>query len=301
LTEFIHRRLDVAFALGEGSFGEDGTANTITMSGLRVSASVVKAGGTGVTNAQIRIFGMKLADMNKLSTLGKPVMQDRRNSIAVSAGVAGGGMSLLFTGNISQAWADLNSSPQAAFIVLAFDGGNFATMPIPANTWKGSIDVATIMASLATQLGLTLENNGVSVILDNPYLWGSARDQVKSVAEQADINYLIENVGSGSAAGTLAIWPKNGTRGGAAVLVSKDTGLVGYPAFTQNGMAFRVLYNPKILFGSQIKVESIISTANGYWTPISVNHDLESETPGGAWFTTVQVNAYGRPVEGIAH
>src|SRR5579862_7611956 len=145
LTEFIHRRLDVAFALGEGSFGEDGTANTITMSGLRVSASVVKAGGTGVTNAQIRIFGMKLADMNKLSTLGKPVMQDRRNSIAVSAGVAGGGMSLLFTGNISQAWADLNSSPQAAFIVLAFDGGNFATMPIPANTWKGSIDVATIM------------------------------------------------------------------------------------------------------------------------------------------------------------
>jgi hypothetical protein len=300
MSQYIHRRLDVAFTLGKGAFGDDGTQNTITMSGLRVSANVTKAGGTGATMAQIRIYGMTLQDMNKLSTLGKPVTQDRRNVVAVSAGVAGGGMALVFAGNINQAWADLNAAPQAAFIVLAVDGGLLATMPLSANTWKGSIDVATIMASLANQMGLTLENNGVSVILDNPYLWGSARDQVQSVAEQAGINYIIENVGTGSARGTLAIWPKNKTRGGSAVLVSKDSGMVGYPTFTQNGMAFKVLYNPTIIFGSQIKVESEIETANGYWTPISIDHDLESETPGGQWFTTIQANAVDH-VTGITH
>lgn len=287
---YAHRRIDVAFTLGEGDFGESGQ-NTITMTGLRVSASIVKAGGMGFTQAQIRIFGMTLSDMNKLSTLGKPVIQDRKNSIGISAGVDGGPMAIAFEGNIRQAWADLNAAPQAPFTVLAFDGGLLATKPIPATSYQGAVDVATIMARLASDLGLTLENNGVSVILSNPYLHGAARDQVASVAEAAHINYLFENVGTG--AGKLVIWPKDGVRGGSTPLLTKDTGLVGYPAFTENGIIVKTEYNPTILFGSQIEVRSELTTACGFWTPVAISHDLESEMPGGQWFTTIQCNVWG--------
>jgi hypothetical protein len=290
--EYKHRKLDVAFTLGEGSFGEDGTQNTITLTGLRVAISVNKAGQTGFTEAQIRVFGMSLSDMNKLATLGTPLEnQTRRNFIGVAAGSGDGATSIVFQGNIQQAWADMNGSPQVPFTVLAHDGGMLATKPVPATSYKGAVDVATVMARLAVQNQMTLENNGVSVILNNPNLWGSPRDQIASVATQANINYLIEDMGA--AGGKLVIWPKGGTRGGSTVLLSPETGMVGYPAFWQAGIVVKTLYNPTILFGSRIEVKSELTPACGFWSPANVTHDLESETPGGQWFTTLHCITFG--------
>lgn len=293
MSGFKHRKIDVAFTLGEGAFGETGTENTVTLTGLRVSISVVKAGGIGFTQAEVRVYGMDLSDMNKLSTLGKPVIQDRKNSIGVSAGDVGGAMSVVFQGNIRQAWADFNGMPNVPFIVLAFDGGLLATKPLPVNSYSGDVDVATVLAGLCQQLGLTLENNGVSSIVSNPYLHGSAADQIRDICGHSipRINYILENVGS--AGGKLAIWPADGIRAGAVPLIAPETGMVGYPAFTENGIVIRTTYDPTVIFGAKIEVRSDIKPACGFWQPFSVAHDLEAETPGGAWFTTLQCNTFG--------
>lgn len=294
---FVRRRLDIAFSLGEGQFGDTGSQNTVTLTGLRASINVVKV-GISLASAEIRIYGMTLSDMNRFTTLGKPVSRAYQNSIAVSAGVAGEATAIVFQGIISAAWADLNSAPEVPFIVLARDGGMLATKPIPATSYKGAVDVATIMAGLADQLALTLENNGVSVMLTNPYLAGDAYAQIRWVAEHAGINFTIENEAQGK--GTLAIWPKGGSRGKAAVVVSPETGMVGWPAFTMDAIFVKVLFNPTILFGSQVEVRSELTPACGFWTPVQINHDLESETPNGQWFTTMMLNIYGH-VTAVAH
>ena len=65
--------------------------------------------------------------------------------------------------------------------------------------------------------------------------------------------------------------------------------MVGYPSVgVKNSIRLRTLFNPAIAFLSQIKVESVIGPANGTWTVNMLSHELESETPGGAWFTDLE-------------
>lgn len=280
---YVHRRLNVTFTLGTGDFGEAGSQNTVTLSGLRISASVSKAGGPTFTSAQLRVFGMSLSHMNQLSTLGKPLNLERKNAVTLQAGVEGGAMSTVFSGNMRDAWADMNASPRVPFLVTAVDGGLEAIKPVVPNSYQGAVDVATVMTDLARLGGYTLENNGVTQIMSNSYLSGTITDQIKAVAEHAGIRHIIEN-------GTLAIWPKNGSRGGLIPLINKSSGMVGYPSYTAGGIVVKTLYNPSIQFGGKIKVESIVEPANGQWVVFSVVHDLDSETPNGQWFTTLYCN-----------
>jgi hypothetical protein len=135
------------------------------------------------------------------------------------------------------------------------------------------------MQSLATQMGLSFENSGVDVKLSFPYFYGSARNQAFFVAYHAGINWIIDNR-------TLAIWPAGGARGGQVPEVSPATGMVGYPAFVDQGIQVTTLFNPSIGYGSKVHVKSSILPPTGNWAVYSLDHDLEANMPGGKWFTT---------------
>lgn len=282
------RRIDLTFRLGEGSFGGDGS-NTVKVTGLRCTASISKAGGVSMTALQLRVYGLPLTLMNRLTTLGKQLTAGRNNTVTVEAGSDDTGMAVVFIGTIHQAWADLNSAPDAVFTVEAYTSLLDALRPLPPTSFNGSADVATILSGLAQQMGYAFENNGVSVQLAYPYFPGTGRDQAMAAAHAANINILFDD-------STLAIWPKNGKRGGAAVLLSKDTGMVGYPTWTANGLVITSEFNPSITFGGTIHVQSIITPACGDWTVFKVDHDLESEMPGGKWFTRVEATILGHTV-----
>ena len=278
---FTQKRINVTFTLASGSFAGS-TANTVTLTGYRVSAHVVKAGGASQGECQLRIYGMGLSLMNQLSTLGRTPVIVGKNTVSVSAGDDVNGVGVAFVGTISQAYTDLGGAPDAIFHVSAYAGLYQAVQAIPPTSIKGSADAAVIMSSLATQMSLDFENNGVSVMLANPYFPGSARTQAEAVARAANIEWIIDN-------GKLAIWPKSGSRGGVIPLISPETGLVGYPFPSGQGLlGLRTLFNPTISFGAKIQVQSSITLACGTWTVCHIDHDLESETPNGAWFTMLQ-------------
>ncbi|MGA9869288.1 MAG: hypothetical protein WBQ75_22880, partial [Acetobacteraceae bacterium] len=167
---------------------------------------------------------------------------------------------------------------------LGFVGLQDAMRPVPPTSYPGTPDAAVILAGLADQMGYAFENNGVSVILSQPYFPGTARTQALACAKAANIEMFIDDTSQ-----TLAIWPKGGNRGGEIPLISKDTGMVGYPAYS-GGQQMRVttLYNPSIRFGGQVKVQSSITPADGEWTVNKITHHLESMMPGGEWFTYLE-------------
>lgn len=277
---FVERRIDLTFQLGKGAFGNDGYTTT-TVKGLRVSATVSKAGGVSMSNLQMRVYGMSLSDMNKLSTLGKPLIDGRNNRVRVEAGDDVAGMTTVFIGIISEAWVDMSDQANAVFIVTAHSGLLDALRPTAPVSYRGATDTAVVMQQLADEMGYQFENNGVQATLASPYLSGTPRMQVESVANAANINWTIDN-------DTLAIWPKGQSRAGSIPLISPTTGLVGYPAHTQNGIALQVLFNPAIVFGGRVQVQSALTPANGTWTVFSVRHELESEMPNGKWFTEME-------------
>lgn len=282
---FLERRIRLTFLLGQGAFGNGGY-NQTTLEGLRVAATVTKQGGVSMSQLQMRVFGMPLTDMNRLSTLGKPLVEGRNNKVRVEAGDDATGYATVFIGTISEAWVDLTDQTNAAFIVTAHSGLLDALKPAPPASYRGPTSVSVIMASLAQEMGYQFEDGGVQVTLANPYFPGTPRMQVEQAAAAANINWVIDDE-------TLAIWPKGQARGGVVPLLNASTGLVGYPAHTQNGIALQVLFTPSITFGGRVQVDSDLTPANGTWTVFSVTHDLESETPGGKWFTRLECSVLG--------
>jgi hypothetical protein len=278
-VSFVRRRIGLTFQLGRGSFGEEGY-DTIKLTGRRVSCSIVKAGGASMGECQLVVYGMLKQDMDALSTLGQIPTAQRRNTLVVEVGDENADLSTVYIGSITNAYFNAQAAPETSFVVLAHAGLVEALRPIGPTSIIGPVDVAVSMAELARQCGLDFEDNGVKVTLPTVYFAGTARDQIKAMADAANINWIIDN-------GKLAIWPRPGRRATQPrTLVSPDSGMVGYPVFNVQGIEATTLFNPGLVYGAAVQIErSAITKANGEWYIYTLYYELESELPGGKWFT----------------
>ena len=283
----IQRKITIQIALVDGNGG----SNTYTLEDHRVSLTVTNAGSASMGQANIRIFGMTLSAMNEISTLGLIPGVFKPNMVRVIAGDDVNGMSTIYTGTITAAWADMMGAPDIAFTIQATAGLSEAMLPIEPSSYPGTADVAVILSDLASKMktpayeaGLQFENNGVSVILATPYFPLSGRAQIEAVCDHANIDWTIEN-------GKLAIWPKGASRSQPIVPeISADTGMVGYPAYTATGIVVTTQFNPTIRYGASVKVVSELKPAcRDDWHVMKLTHDLECDLPGGKWFTQVQL------------
>jgi hypothetical protein len=290
-----------------GTFNESGT-NTATFSGLRTVARIENSGGFSGSKASIDVYGISPSLMNQMATLGMVYNIVEKNTLTLQAGDDQAGVATVFSGTIVAAYADLNSAPDVPFHFECNAGVGNLVAPSPATSYAGATSVETIMTAIARQMGVTFENSGVNVSLRNPYYAGTYLQQMQAVAQDANINAQLIN------GQTLAIWPKGGSRNTPTpTTISAQTGMVGYPSFTQNGIMLKTLFKPEITFGSLIKVESIVidaaqqsksapvSTvlpANGVWAITKLDHNLDSDVPRGQWLSMIQAYnpKYPRPI-----
>lgn len=275
----VQRLIDVTFHRPGG--GTLGAGNTVKLSGLRVSAKIVKVGAPAMGQATLVIYGMTLDKMNDLSTLGRRIREIPHDEITVEAGDAASSMTTVFQGTIYNSWPDFDSAPDVGFHVMANSGPVEAVTTVPPTNYSGGVDVVTVLQELATQAGLKFESNGVSVKVESQYLYGPVRNQIRAVAAAAGIGWTIDDK-------TLILWPRDGAREGEAVLLSPKTGLIGYPGFHAYGITLRTIFNKAIQFQKKIVVESDLKRACGTWIVSVLDHDLEALTPGGKWQSSIE-------------
>lgn len=287
----VQRKLKATITLaaiegqGQQTFTNSGGADTVIVENLRMSAEILHAGGPSDGTLDLTIYGLARSTINRLSTLGMKLNLVPKNQIVLEAGDDTSGMSVVFTGYILAALADMNAQPDVSFHMSAHTLAPQSVAPAKPSSFKGTADVATIMSGFATQLGLKFENNGVQLSFENAYYSGSLRSQAQQCVKDAGISW---NAGEG---GILAIWPKFGARNGQIPLVSPQTGLIGYPTYSNLGVNVRTLYNPSVGYGQKIQVQSSLKAASGLFTVYGLQHSLSCEMPDGPWFSTI--NCYG--------
>lgn len=280
MTDFVKRKIDVTFRMGEGETGEK-PGPIIKISGLRVATRTEYYNAAIQAECQIRIYGLKQSLMNYLSGTGYGGTEIRRNTVIVEAGNEGGVISTVYQGEIRYSYADYAGAPEVYLNVQCYAALVAATKPEESVSYKGATDVATIMQGLAKKMVLAFENDGVNVKLTDQHLKGTALDQVKQCAQAANIDYSIEF-------GKLVIFPKGQARKKVTpVVISKETGMVGYPATSSQGLSIVTVFNPSLVVGGRIEIRSDITTAQGEWVIAGINHVLESELPNGAWFSQI--------------
>ena len=281
------KQLRFVITLGTGKFGSSNN-DTVTLQGFRAIADIDKAGGMMMGTLKAKIYGVKQADMNSITTLQWKPQTWIPNTVEVFA-IDGTAETLIFAGNIVNAWADYQGMPDVFLHIQAQAAFFNALKAIPPRSFKGPIDTPSVMAQIAADLGYTFENNGVTTQLTDLYLPNTGLEQAKDLARAAGCDlYLDDKV--------LAITPPNVPRKALIPVISPSSGLIGYPTFDGVGVNFQALFNPGVTFGGSIKLETDVQQAAGEWIVTSVAHRLESEKPGGAWYSTIRGNANGLAV-----
>lgn len=257
-------------------------SNTVTLEGFRASVRVQNVGAPAKVQALALLYGLNDSTMQELSVLGLVFNSIQKNALTISAGNPESGFSPVFGGTVWSAMGDYNKAPDVPFVVQAQSGYINQVVPIAASSFPQSTDVATIMSGFAAQYPLGFENNGVTVQLPPSYFPGTLDQQIRRCAKAANINAEIVDGGT-----KLAIWPMGGSRTSlsSVPLVSKDTGMIGYPTLSPNGyMVVRNLFNPQIAFGGTIQVISArVPQANRTWVVQKMDLELDSLVPKGQW------------------
>lgn len=286
---FVERVISLTFTKVGGTFAETGVS-TFTVEGLRVQCNVFNVGGISVGAANLRVLGLTREQLNDLSGLNSGFMVQRMIQLDIRAGDAGSPLQLIFSGQMNVGQIDMSGQPDSALVIVAAAGMIASMTPANPTSYPASASHLDVLADLAKRAGLAFEPNGPPKTLATMYVFGSYRDQMLRVADAANVNIaIIDN--------TLVVWPRRGFRGTNSVpIISPESGLVGYPSYSDNGIGITTLFNPFLRLGQLFDVKSSLPFACGRWIAFGVKHDLESQTPNGKWFTTCTGQPYlGQP------
>lgn len=260
-------------------------ADVVSLDGHRMEAMIERSGanlGAGVMN--LRVWGMRADLMGQFATDMLSPFQVRGDLVSLEVLNESVGTTTAFEGTMLSANMDFSGAPEVSFNVFARSGYWANVTPAAPNSYRGAASVANILEALAKTQGWGFANYGVTTMLSNPYLAGTAWDQIQKITSAAGIAATVEN-------NTLHIWPANGQRGDEVIEVSAVNGMLGCPTFKLPGIELRTIYNPELAYGKQVLIKSdAVPKANGVFKIFQVNHQLSTNIPDGPWFSTIGVS-----------
>jgi hypothetical protein len=278
------RKIDLTFQIGTGDFGVSG-ADQLTLTGLRVYAHLEAVVSPHMASvALLRVYGMSLDHMNAVSVAGL-LYQSRKNLVQVRAGDDASGMTTVFDGLITEAYPKLDGgADDRHFYVYATPATAIQLKPVSPSSYPGSVPASQVLKTLAQSVGYTLQDNGVTAVLQTPYLPGTVWQQIQAVVAAADCFAFLDSVNK-----VLITWSKNSkTTPPVTVIVGPQTGMINYPMFQNKQIIVRTLFSPSMAIspGTTVLVQSELKAANNAKLTLNmVTHELESQEPGGPWET----------------
>lgn len=275
---FSVKTVRITIQLRKGEF--DGGGNTVIIEGLPVSVTVTKQGGEAKNKASVTVDNLKLETATQLTTLAFKRLETYNNVIQIDAGSQGAELSTIFIGEITSA-VPVMSDSKLSLKIEALAGYYPALIPSTPTSVQENTTVEKLMKQFADEAGYSFENKGITASIANSVFVGSPVEKAKTLARQADVDLLIDD-------NKFTIQPFEAPKDGQIPLLSKSTGLIGYPSFSNEGINCKSVFNDKLKVGSYFKLESILPHASGEWQITKVEHRLEAYTPNsGTWESDV--------------
>lgn len=279
---YKERNIKFQFTLTDQVFdGSQGPSkdNILTIENARAIVEYNGYGGAALTTVSCRVYGLNLSNMAKLSYAGNLRGPTKNNYIKIWAQDE-----LIFTGTITFATTDFNEAPDAPLILEAHAIAAERSLPSMPFSVKGEVDVIDAIRSIADPLGImvsTLED--VKFTLYNPYVVGDPVSQIISLAKSANLNIDCS-------IGIIRLWKMKGSWNDIVPYVSKNNGLIGYPAWTRDGLYITTMFSSNLIAPRQMKLDTDLPGASGIYTINTVKHVISSWIEGGPWFSFVIAN-----------
>lgn len=253
---------------------------TYTLSGFAMSCSVEKQGGAEYGKASLSVSGLSLTTMSQLTWLSFLPQCKGRNTLQIDAGDSETALSTIFRGDIMSSIADLNGS-EPTLKIEAQTGAYGALIPATPQAVQGEQEVAVLIQSWAKSAGAEFKNEGVSSRVKDSLFEGNYIDRARKLAHSVGADLIIDD-------NTWVLVEKKKTRTpeGGIPLINKDSGMIGYPTFTSNGLDVKTYFRPDIQIGATVRVESMVPRATGTWKVTSLSHALAANNPSTSQWET---------------
>lgn len=261
-------------------------SNVLIADKLRTSAVIRFGGGAVMPSADITIWGLNLDAMHKLMRIRWQDINSMMNRVKLEAGEAGEKLINVFEGNITFAYIDTSNAPEISLKIQSMMGVLETYKPANPISWQGEKSVVEAIQEIADRMGYILQNDGVpeDLVMHDVTLGETDLNKIRKLCKDYEIDLYVEH-------GLIAITPQGAPRKLAIPVLTPETGLIGYPVPTIQGIDVKCLWNPQVRFGGIIRVEnSIMETTNGDWRAFGVTAHLESELNGGNWFMEIQAS-----------
>jgi hypothetical protein len=275
--------------------GASGPVGSFTASGLRAVAQIQAYQGRLGQQAQVKIWGLSMAQMNAYSTRIPTAIGGAGNeginqaTLSIAAGDLGSQLSTVMEGLLYESYIDLTNAPESAFVATVAPLVQGVT-PMAAQSSNGTQDAEQLIGSICSASGLTLNNpSGAHATLVNQSTYGSAVDQITKLAIAAKLNFKFEN-------DNVWIWPQGGSPDDVTINIGPGTNprMVGYPAYYENGIIVTSVFNQNLTAGRLVTVQgSVLTKANVLWQAVQAQHDLSTMIDKGPWFTTAMLATAG--------
>lgn len=136
-------------------------------------------------------------------------------------------------------------------------GHNFAVISMSfaaGSSTRAQVDAlaASMGVSVDPSVYETLETPNAAtggVLPRGRVMWGMSRAAMSDIAKNANARWSIQN-------GVLTLIPLTGYLPGDAVVLNRDTGLVGTPCVTEEGINVRALLNPLFRIGNRVQINN---------------------------------------------
>jgi hypothetical protein len=282
VNSFTAKRLRVTLIMsGTNSVFPGTNSNTLILDNLRVSAKVQQVARLA-TQADIKIFGMKAADMNALTiTWAKPpIVLDH---LVILEADNGKGFVQIFRGTITEAQPNYQGAPDVFFGLVATTGYFQKINPVEPTSYPAATDIKVVAEDLCKRMGFVFVDGGATATFaEGSYFWGTLWDQFVQACQAANADFYVQND---------RIIVTNAGKPGKdkpAVILSPESGLIGYPQYERAGLLVLAIFDPAFTCGVPIEIEGNVPNANGRWYPYSMMHILESRVPRGQWMSQLQ-------------
>lgn len=278
-SALYNRQLQVKLILQSGTFNQGNNVKLIN--NLTINATVSKTMNNNFTNtANLIIYGMNKSDIATLSTLGYIPLVYNANKIELYAQYEGQTPALCFSGYILRAYADFSDPNRPMFFECQATYQQAINNTLNYNI-NGTISITTAFSQLASNLGYSFTNNGVTGQLNNPILTGSGIAQLQQLAKQTQTNCVIDN-------NVCKIAPLGMALSNLILNINGNSGLISYPIIDSWGVRFRMRYNSQLSLGQYIALQTIVNIpkSTGQWFVYDMQSSLNNRHEN--WYTDVR-------------
>ena len=254
------------------SFEVNGQLKTYTASSFApfdISATGTKYGNSLQNEAEVTISNLDRATQDYILTETSPYNLNKTPKLlTLSAGRDSYGTAVIYRGNIVSSNV---SQPPDIGIKLKCLTGNFKKGYILSRSLPGMATLEQVSAAVASDIGMNLNFQATNnKNISNYAFGGGALKQIEVLNSMGGINAFVDD-------DTLivkdAFIPLNGTNR----ILSAETGMIGIPEFTEQGIRVTFLLDNQTTLGSALTIQSVqYPAANGLYVIYKLSFNITS-------------------------